>query len=39
MKESLDGMLKLGLIGDMVLDAIHENDFWMVSHPEYKEGS
>ena len=39
MKESLDGMLKLGLIGDMVVHAIHENDFWIFSHTEYKEGS
>ena len=39
MKESLDGMLKLGLIGDMVLHAIHENDFWIFSHTEYKEDS
>lgn len=39
MQESLDGMLHPDLIGDMVLHAIHENEFWIFSHPEYKEGS
>lgn len=37
MKESLDSMLNPALIGDMVLHAIQENEFYIFSHPEFKE--
>lgn len=38
-KESLEGMLDPSLVGDMVLHAIQENEFWIFSHPEFKAGS
>ncbi len=38
-KESLDGMLDPALVGDMVLHAIVENEFWIFSHPEFKQGT
>ena len=31
-------MLNPTLIGDMVLHAIQTNEFYIMSHPEYKEG-
>ena len=37
MKESLGAMLDPALIGDMVLHAIQENEFYIFSHPEFKE--
>lgn len=38
MQQSLDGMLEPALIGDMVLHAVQENEFWIFSHPEFREG-
>jgi NAD(P)-dependent dehydrogenase (short-subunit alcohol dehydrogenase family) len=38
MQASLDGMLDPALIGDMVLHAVQENEFWILSHPEFNEG-
>ena len=37
MQQSLDGKLEPDIIGDMVLHAIQENEFWILSHPEYKK--
>ena len=39
MQQSLDGMLDPSLIGDMVLHAVQENEFWILSHPEFREGT
>ncbi|MBT3833641.1 MAG: hypothetical protein HOF53_19470 [Gammaproteobacteria bacterium] len=39
MQQSLDGMLEPSLIGDMVLHAVQENEFWILSHPEFREGT
>lgn len=36
LQESLQGMLQPQLIGDMVLTAIQENEFWILSHPEFE---
>jgi NAD(P)-dependent dehydrogenase (short-subunit alcohol dehydrogenase family) len=38
MQASLAGMLDPALIGDMVLHAVIENEFYILSHTEYKEG-
>lgn len=37
MLESLDAMLEPSLIGDMVLYAIQNDEFYIFSHPEYRE--
>jgi len=39
MQQSLDGMLEPSLIGDMVLHAVQKNEFWILSHPEFREGT
>lgn len=38
MQESLDTMLEPSLIGDMVLYAIQNDEFYIFSHPEYRDG-
>lgn len=35
---SLDAMLDPAIIGDMTLHAILNNEFWILSHPEFKDG-
>lgn len=38
MQEGLAAMLDPALVGDMVLHAVQENEFWIFSHPEFKDG-
>ena len=38
MQAGLDAMLDPSLIGDMVLHAVQENEFWILSHPELRAG-
>lgn len=37
LQASLDAMLDPALIGDMTLHAILENEFWILSHPYFKD--
>lgn len=37
LKASLENMLDPALVGDMVLQAIIDNDFYILTHPEFRE--
>lgn len=36
-KQRLDGIINASLVGDMVLHAIQENEFYIFTHPEFKQ--
>ncbi|MBT4162028.1 MAG: SDR family NAD(P)-dependent oxidoreductase [Gammaproteobacteria bacterium] len=38
LQRSLDAMLDPAMIGDMVLHAVQNDEFYIFSHPEFKEG-
>ncbi|MBO6556737.1 MAG: SDR family NAD(P)-dependent oxidoreductase [Pseudomonadales bacterium] len=38
LQESLDAMLDPAIVGDMTLHAIQNNEFWIFTHPEFKDG-
>ena len=38
LQEGMDTMLDPAIVGDMTLQAILDNDFWIFSHPEMKDG-
>lgn len=37
-QESMDGMLDPAIVGDMTLHAIQNNEFWIFSHQDFKDG-
>jgi len=37
-QENLNAMLDPAIVGDMTLHAIQNNEFWIFSHPEFKDG-